>query len=411
MKISRVVATAACVAFLSGDASAQFGLAAAVEKAIPREAGSRRIFDAPVPQVREATVFVMQKYRRASGWTFTEGSDRITAVFIVGGTTLTETYTFEESLAGTSLHALTVSSRDNAAHTRGENEMLDLISEALVTVRLKAQAASPAAPAVVAEPVYTSDADEPLARAAKNPDDYALIVGIDQYQALPAAKFGQRDAESFKRYAVATLGIPEENVILLTGARATRTGLAKYIEEWLPRNVSEKSRLWFFYSGHGAPEASDGTAYLLPWDGDPAYLKTSAYPLSTLYAKLSATKAREIIVALDSCFSGVGDRSLIAAGTRPLVSVVVAKPASSKLTALTASAANETAGSLDSQGHGAFTYYLLKGLGGAAAGKDGHVTMESMRSYVLSNVQREARRQNREQTPQLVSGKPSLRIY
>ena len=64
-----------------------------------------------------------------------------------------------------------------------------------------------------------------------------------------------------------------------------------------PRNL-------VYLSGHGAPDPKSGAAYIVPWDGDPNFLETTAYPVSRLYQKLGALKAREIVVALDSCFSG-----------------------------------------------------------------------------------------------------------
>jgi hypothetical protein len=292
-------------------------------------------------------------------------------------------------------------------------------SEGPVTASAQPAAAAPARPSqppaasVQAQgraPEPRSDVDAGPARAgAPRPDDFALVVGIEQYQNIPKADYGERDAATMKRY-IQKLGVPEENVIFLTGQRATRTGLAKYLEEWLPRNVTDQSRVYFYYSGHGAPDPSDGLSYLVPWDGDPTFLKSSAYPVSRLYEKLGALKAKEVVVMLDSCFSGAGGRSVLAKGARPLVNAKTADiPEGSKLSLLTASGGDEITGSLDEQGHGLFTYYLLKGMGGEAV-RDGHLAISDLYAYVQKNVQRAARRQNREQTPQLKTG-TDLRLY
>jgi hypothetical protein len=257
-----------------------------------------------------------------------------------------------------------------------------------------------------------SDVDHFKVHSETRPDDFALIVGIENYQSLPPADYAENDAASVKEY-VQGLGVPEENVIFLTGAKATRTGIAKYLEEWLPRNATPDSRVYFYYSGHGAPDPSTGASYLIPWDGDPSFLQSSAYPVPRLYEKLQALKAKQIIVALDSCFSGAGGRSVIAKGARPLVNVVTAAvPAGSKLSVMTAASADEITGSLDEKGHGVFTYYFLKGLNGEAdPDHDGHVTLDKLQAYVQKAVQRAARRDNREQTPQLQSSSPDLRFY
>lgn len=253
----------------------------------------------------------------------------------------------------------------------------------------------------------------PARRGRERPDDFALVVGVERYRSLPAASYAERDASAFARYARAVLGVPEENTILLTGERATKTDIAKYVEEWLPRNVAEASRVYVFYSGHGAPDPAKGTAHLMPWDGDPAFLQTSAYPLGRLYERLSRLKAREVVVMLDACFSGVGGRSVIAPGLRPLVLVQEAVvPKGDKLTVLAAASSDETAGSLDSQRHGLFTYYLLKGIDGAADPEgSGHVDVSGLHGYVRQNVLRAARRQNREQNPVLRAPDKGLRLY
>jgi N-acetylneuraminic acid mutarotase len=253
----------------------------------------------------------------------------------------------------------------------------------------------------------------PSRHGKERPDDFALVVGVERYRSLPAATYAERDAAAFARYAQAVLGVPEENTILLTGERAAKTDIAKYVEEWLPRNVEKRSRVFVFYSGHGAPDPREGTAHLVPWDGDPAFLQTTGYPLERLYEQLGRLKAREVVVMLDACFSGAGGRSVIASGLRPLVLVQEAViPKGSKLTVLAAASGDEVAGSLDAQRHGLFTYYLLKGLDGAADPKaSGHVSVDDLHGYVRKNVLRSARRQNREQTPVLRTPDKGLRLY
>ncbi len=44
----------------------------------------------------------------------------------------------------------------------------------------------------------------------------------------------------------------------------------------------------------------------MPYDGDPNYLPQTGYPLKRLYEQLANLPSREMIVVLDSCFSGMG---------------------------------------------------------------------------------------------------------
>ncbi|MCX5795704.1 MAG: caspase family protein [Elusimicrobia bacterium] len=246
------------------------------------------------------------------------------------------------------------------------------------------------------------DVGQPAYRLPQKDGDFAVVVGIEKYSNdLPDAQFAERDAQAVKNHLLA-LGVPERNIKFLVGPRATLSGLASYTEDWLSRNVKEGGRVFFYFSGHGAPDPESGQAYLVPWDGNPSFLDKTAYPLKKLYAKLGGLKAKQVIVALDACFSGAGGRSVLAKGTRPLVNKVDMDVApNGKLVLFAATSAKETTSTLDDQGHGIFTYYFLKGLGGEAKDKSGAITMRGLYDYLKPKVQDAASRQNRDQTPML----------
>lgn len=250
-----------------------------------------------------------------------------------------------------------------------------------------------------------------LPKAERRPKDYALVIGIDKYRSAPPADFAESDAGLVQRY-LAALGVPEENIIPLVGPLASKADIAKYLEEWLPRNVTPESRVYLYYSGHGAPDPVSGDSYLVPYDGDAAFLATTAYPVKRLYEKLGALGAKETVVLLDACFSGSGARSVIAKGTRPLITVREEAAPAGALSVLSASKAEEIAGALQPAGHGLFTYFLLEGLKGAAdADGDKHVSLAELHEYARAAVAREARRANRDQTPQLRTASPELMLY
>ena len=257
-------------------------------------------------------------------------------------------------------------------------------------------ASSPEQPAAVSPAAVSPAADlTPGFAAPERPDDLAVIVGVESYSDIGTkALFAERDAESVKSY-VRALGVPERNIAFLIGSKAVRSGIAKTVEGWLPRLAKPDSRVYFYFSGHGAPDIKTGEAYMVPWDGDPNFLDTTAYPLSRLYQKLGELRAKRVLVAIDSCFSGAGGRSVLASGARPLVAKIDTGAPPAKLTVLSASGSNEISGSLEDKGHGVFTYFLLKGLD---AGK---TTPKALAEYLTPLVQDEARRLNRDQTPQL----------
>jgi hypothetical protein len=263
---------------------------------------------------------------------------------------------------------------------------------------------TPAAPAAAAAALYAIGAPQPHA--------FALVVGIEKYRDVPPPSGARADATSFSELARRTLGLPEENVRVLLDEHATRGDLEKGLS-WLELNVPVGGRAFFFYSGHGAPDPVSGTAYLLPYDGDPAALDQTALPLSVVTERLARTKASESVAFLDSCFSGAGGRSVLPQGARPLVRVQTPSIARG-VAVLSSSAASEISGPSAEGGNGLFSKYLLQGLGEAQADADGdlQISMSELQAFVEPRVSREARLGNRVQTPTLVisDGRPASAV-
>jgi hypothetical protein len=307
---------------------------------------------------------------------------------------------------------LLAAARDSATAREGMNRLRQAMTKEQIADAQKLAAAferslaqAPMTEASAANPApqkqIVSDVDKPAFKFKEDPERFALVVGIERYKDLPAADFAERDADAMRQTLLA-MGYPERNVVELKGAEATIASLRKYLDEWLPRNARKNSTVFFYFSGHGAPDVENGSAYLVPWDGDASYLKSTAYSVKRLYAGLGALGAKSVLVALDACFSGAGGRSVLAKGARPLVTTVDFGAApSGKLTVFSAASGAQITSMLENQGHGAFTYYFLKGLGGAAKNRSGAVTAKGLQDYLAPQVEDAARRQNREQTPLL----------
>jgi len=210
---------------------------------------------------------------------------------------------------------------------------------------------------------FDSDVDRPGYSLNENPRNYAVVIGIENYQNLPAAEFASRDAKAVRAHLNA-LGYPAQNIALLTESQATGNKIKSYVESWLPRNVKPDSKVFFYFSGHGAPDAETKQAYLVPWDGDAQFLAQTGYPLKRLYQKLNGLSAKSVVVAMDSCFSGAGGHSVLAKGARPLVTNIDTGNAADlgKVVVLAAAGGDEITGGEENQGHGLFTYYMLKTL-------------------------------------------------
>ena len=246
-----------------------------------------------------------------------------------------------------------------------------------------------------------SDVDElPAIKAKPNKNSYAIVIGIEHYrQKLPKADYAVADAKTMTEYLTKVMGYPEENVVTLTNEHAAKSDFEKYFEKWLLNNVEKDGSVFIYYSGHGAPNTKTGDAYLVPYDGDPSFIEQTGYSLKKLYESLNKLQAKEIIVALDSCFSGAGGKSVIAKGARPLVMNLEQDIKLSKnMIVMSASSGDQISSTYEEKGHGLFTYFMLKGI------KDGIIEIGELFDYLKPHVGRTDRKvYNNEQTPQLIA--------
>ncbi len=231
-------------------------------------------------------------------------------------------------------------------------------------------------------------------KASSRQNDMAVIIGIENYQSLPKSDYSKSDAGIVKDYLKA-LGFQERNIELITDERATKSSIEKTIEAWLPNRAKKDSTIFVYYSGHGAPEPKTGDAYMVPFDGDPNYLEVTGYPLKRLYDKLGKLEAQEVIVLLDSCFSGAGGRSVLAKGARPLVMMTTSTVLPSNIAVLSATQGTQISTSSPEKGHGVFTYYFLKAL------KDGKKNIAEIYDYIKPLVEDEAKQLNVQQSPSI----------
>jgi hypothetical protein len=242
-------------------------------------------------------------------------------------------------------------------------------------------------------------------RGIKERDAVALVIGISKYRddAIPSIRYARRDAEIMASYLEAVGGISRSRIKLLTDEGATLSDLSAYVEEWLPRRVTKDTTVFVYYAGHGTPNLATGKAFLLPYDGH-ADFQNKLYSLDRLYESLEQLPAKEVVVMLDSCFSGATGRSVLPAGARP-VGIAIENPllASGKLAVLAAATGTQISSDYDKEQHGLFTYFLLKGLqGDADSDHSGTVEVEELYEYVKKEVVSVAAEElNREQTPNL----------
>ena len=255
-------------------------------------------------------------------------------------------------------------------------------------------------------PTPSARSEGSFVRGTPQPAAFALIVGIDHYRDVIAAPGARNDALRFAQIARQTLGIPESHVHVALDDRATKTDIESELG-WLKASATNGSRIYFFFSGHGAPDtqSASGAPYLVPYDANAKTLATTAIPLSAVMTTLAASRAKDALVILDSCFSGAGGRSVLPPGARPLVRVKE-EPPGTQVALFTASGPSEISGPATDAPLGLFTKYVTEGLGtGQADGDgDGDVSLAELADYVRPRVQRDAKRDHRDQTPSVTVG-------
>lgn len=236
-------------------------------------------------------------------------------------------------------------------------------------------------------------------------DSVAIIIGIQNYKRLAKADFADQDAMKFADYANRALGIPKEKIKILIDAEADQSALLKTFRNWLPLNVNKgKTEVFVFYSGHGLPSNDGKSLYFLPHAADQDLLDETAIDQKKIIAAIQSTQPKSVTMFVDSCYSGQSRNGVqLLAGAKPvnLKNSDIGYPP--EFTVFTASASDQISSASNDLQHGIFSFYLMKGMEGAAdINKDGNITYGEMQQYLSENVQRQALAANRVQVPQLI---------
>ena len=231
---------------------------------------------------------------------------------------------------------------------------------------------------------------------AVNPNTFVIIIANEDYKSVAPVPFALNDGRTLAKYCQRTLGVPAANIKVHENATYNDIRLAV---AWI-KNVCEKyegeASVIFYYAGHGIPDASDKSAYLLPVDGDGRYVATG-YKLDDLYQKLGEMPAKSVTVMLDACFSGANRDGQMLASERGVALKSKGAVPQGNMVVFSAAQGDETALPFEEEGHGMFTYYLLKKL----QDTQGDVTLDDLSQYVIKEVCRKSAVINKPQTPSI----------
>jgi hypothetical protein len=245
--------------------------------------------------------------------------------------------------------------------------------------------------------------DKNIPTNSKVNNRFALVIGNEDYQSKQTTlsseqnvDYAVNDATIFKKYCLNTLGVKEENMFSIINATAGEMSQEIDLITKLVKRNGKKSELIVYYAGHGYPDELTKVPYLIPVDVSATNLR-AAIKLSEMYDKLSSTGAKKVTVFLDACFTGGGRTSGLVASRG-----VKVKPKegslNGNLVVFSASSGEQSALPYHKEGHGMFTYFLLKKL----QESKGRLSFSELETYLSDNVSITSLKENRkEQDPKV----------
>ncbi len=223
---------------------------------------------------------------------------------------------------------------------------------------------------------------------------HALVVGIDRYDHWPHLEYATRDAAAMAAF------LKQKNfqVTVLTNQDATRQNIWRHLET-MRNKVDADARFVFFFAGHGQTEDRPGggeRGYILPADANAYDWEGTMLPMDRLNRKMKDFQAKHILLAFDSCYSGLGLTRAIKRHPPHDAAYVHKMMQTRSIQILTAGSRSEQA--MESDGHGLFTDHLLAALNGAAdINADGHITATEIYATVRPSITQQS---HSRQTPQ-----------
>jgi hypothetical protein len=237
----------------------------------------------------------------------------------------------------------------------------------------------------------------------------ALVVGVQEHQSptIPdRVRHSRHDAERFASLLRSKDcgGLLDEHVTTLLDEKATRgavLGALRKLTRSRPRD-----RVIIYFAGYGAVDKS-GRVYLVTSDSNPKYLDSTAIPLDELAAAVGKLRARQVTIYLDTAFHARREQRALTNAAVPPVRAFKDLASGGNVALVTACGPGEGAMEIPANKHGIFTYYLVRGLEGAAdADRDGSITARELFTHLKESVSIEASLEAFTQEPRWYGAEP-----
>lgn len=225
------------------------------------------------------------------------------------------------------------------------------------------------------------DFDIPV-NTATNTETFAFIFANEDYRRVEAVPFAKNDGKIFAEYCKKTIGVPEKNLHLVTNATLGDMKYNVSIMKQISDAFDGSAKFIIYYAGHGLPADNQQDAYILPVDGYGA--DGTGYSINELYRDLSELRTKSVMLFLDACFSGAKREGGMIASSRGASIKAKSNMPKGNLVVFSAAQGDETAYPYKEQGHGLFTYFLLKKI----QEMKGDVTLGELSDYIISGVKK-----------------------
>lgn len=230
-------------------------------------------------------------------------------------------------------------------------------------------------------------------------ETYALLVGISRYQKLDKQQwlaYADQDASVFAQFLESPRGgsVAADHTLVLTNEQASTAAIRNGLHQFLD-HAGPNDSVILLLAAHGVVDDKTGGAYLVTYDSDPEDLYSTAIGMPEIQT-LMDDRLRHVgraLVYVDVCHAGtIG--TIRSNDVNRVMEQVLKTPG--QLLGFMASRSTEYAweGENWGGGHGAFSYFLVRGLSGEAdKNDDGAVDVNELIEYVRNKVTESTRDQ------------------
>lgn len=242
---------------------------------------------------------------------------------------------------------------------------------------------------------------------------HVLCVGVSNYAAGSGFSPLKVCAEDARRVAQAFREVKELNAdpsqvhLLVSGEGGTQPPSGGHIYSalhHLATSATKADRILFFFSGHGSRVSNE--LFLIPEDGNSDHTKY-LISFTEVLEILGKSDAKQKLVVLDSCFSGptlTNLKSPLSTASQKFLTEYLDKTVGMAI--LGSSTADQPSSTLSPDPKvSLFTHFFVSALRGNPAAMDGKLlTLDSLFTFISTNVINTAKSHGKQQQPTIKSG-------